>query len=90
MIFHIGENIVDIDVEMTKKFYQQAIKIADECQCQGCRNYDIAVDFLPKAVRDFFDMIGVDMKKPAEVYVNCENKNNILFYGGFGSPLNSV
>lgn len=83
MVLHFGENIIDIDVERTREFYKKAANITDDCRCQGCRNYEIAVDFLPKEVKDFFDMIGADMKKSPEVYVNCLNEDNTLFYGGF-------
>ena len=39
MLFELGHYILDIDIERTRAFYDQAEIITDGCNCQGCRNY---------------------------------------------------
>lgn len=81
MVF--GEYIVDLDVQKTRAFYEHAEELTKSCQCQGCRNYGALSEQMPEKVRDFFQSIGVEISKPAEVYVNCKNEDGTLSYGGF-------
>lgn len=67
MIFQFGEYKIDVDVEKTKQFYNRAKTVSEECQCDGCLNFERAVDKLPQNIRDFFSALGVDMKKSANV-----------------------
>ena len=83
MIFTFGNYTIDIDVEKTRQIYQRLPLITQRCDCDGCRNFEKAVDILPKAVRTFFDDLGVDLKRIVERYVNCKNKDGTLLYGGF-------
>ncbi len=83
MIFTFGQYKVDIDVDKTRQFYTAAKLVSEGCSCSGCRNYEKAVSFLPKKILDFFAVLGVDMRKIAEVYVNCRNTDGTLLYGGF-------
>lgn len=78
----LGEYILDINVEENKKFYKNGRFISEDCECDGCINYELAVAQVSSEVRKMFKRLGVDIKKPAEVYVNC-SENNILLYGGF-------
>lgn len=82
MIFQFGQHQVDIDVDKTRSFYENAPFISEGCSCSGCRNYEKVIKALPPEVTVFFDL-GVDMRKVSEVYVNCTNSNGTLFYGGF-------
>lgn len=63
MIFQFGEYKIDVDVEKTKQFYNRAKTVSEECQCDGCLNFERAVDELSQNIRDFFSALGVDMKK---------------------------
>ena len=63
MIFQFGEYKIDVDVEKTRQFYDRAKTVSEECQCDGCLNFERAVDKLPQNIRDFFSALGVDMKK---------------------------
>lgn len=83
MVFQFGQFKVDIDVEKTQEFYKSMNLVSKGCQCSGCRNYEIAIDILPNEVKNFFDTIGIDMKKVTEVYVNVANPDNSLYYEGF-------
>ncbi len=81
MIFQFGE--YKIDVEKTRQFYDRAKTVSEGCQCDGCLNFERAVDKLPQNIRDFFSALGVDMKKICECYVYCAKDENTLYYGGF-------
>ena len=83
MIFNFERFQIDIDVEKTSAFYIDTDVVSAGCSCDGCRNYESAVDVLPDKVISFFNELGVDMKKACEVYVNCTNPDGTLFYGGF-------
>lgn len=54
-----------------------------QCSCDACRNFENAVDALPKTIGTFFAMLGVDMKKACEVYLNCTNQDGMVLDGGF-------
>ncbi len=83
MIFIFGNYTVDIDVEKTRQIYTLLPPITQGCNCDGCQNFEKAVDVLPNAARAFFDDLGIDLKKIAECYVNCKNEDGTLLYGGF-------
>lgn len=83
MIFQFGEYKIDVDVEKTRQFYDRAKTVSEECQCDGCLNFERAVDELSQNIRDFFSALGVDMKKICECYVYCAKDENTLYYGGF-------
>lgn len=83
MVVELGQYQLDIDVDKTREAYKAMRNLTEGCSCQGCRNYEKAVEVLPKEVWDFFDMLGIDMKKVTEVYVNTANLDGTLFYGGF-------
>ena len=84
MILEIGTYTLDIDIEKNKLFYKNAAQITDGCSCDGCCNYMIATEIFPKEVKDFFDNLGIDSKKAAEIITWCsENNAKSMFYGGF-------
>lgn len=83
MKMNFGEYEVEIDIERTSAFYQTAAIVTEGCKCQGCRNYEAAAKQLDGTIREFFQKMGVDIRKPAEIYVNCRNEDGTLFYGGF-------
>lgn len=83
MIFQFGKFRVDIDVERTREFYKKLENLSEGCNCTDCRNYEKAMEYVPDKVVHFFDAIGINIKKPAEVYTNITNPDNTVFYGGF-------
>lgn len=83
MIVEFGQYKVDVDIEKTKKFYDNAELVSQTCSCDGCLNFEKAVSTLPKSVIEFFANIGIDMRKVCECYVNCTVYDNMLSYGGF-------
>lgn len=83
MKFQFGEYSLDIDVYKTRVFYKKLENVSAGCNCYGCRNFEKAMDVLSDEIKHFFHSIGVDMKKPAEVYVNMVNPDGSVLYGGF-------
>ena len=83
MIFTFGPYTVDIDTQKTQQIYQKLPPITERCHCDGCLNFEKAVDTLPTSVHAFFDTLGVDLKRITECYVYCKNADNSLRYGGF-------
>jgi len=83
MIFAFGNCKLDVDVDKTKAYYKTAKTVTGDCSCDGCRNYVEAIDFLPKEVTTFFAQLGIDMKKPREVYSINESAGGTLPYGGW-------
>ena len=77
----IGKYVLDIDVARTRAYYENAGRIT--CDCIGCRNYELAVEHLPGNIKDFFEILGIDIRKPAEISVNCKRRDGNLFYSGF-------
>ena len=82
MVFEFSNYVLDIDVDETRNFYITARSISKGCSCSGCRNYEKAMDFVSKEVNSFFSQLGIDVKKPCEVYVNCTNTDNSVLYSG--------
>lgn len=83
MIFTFGKYTVDIDVEKTREIYRTLPTTGQACGCDGCENFERAVDVLPAEVRSFFEALGVDPKRVTECYVNCRMADDTLYYGGF-------
>ena len=45
MIFEFGYHKIDVDVEKTRAFYEQAELLTEGCECLNCKKYEKAVDF---------------------------------------------
>ena len=83
MIFEFGQYLIDVDINKTRLFYENACVVSRGCSCKGCRNYEKAVDILSPQIILFFSRLGVDMRKVCEVYVCTDNSDGTLLYGGF-------
>lgn len=81
MLFSFEPYKLDIDAEKTKAFYEN--KSVGACSCAGCRNFEKAVDYLPSDIRNFFESLGVDIKKSAELSAVFTTANGMVFYSGF-------
>jgi len=90
MIFSFPKFTLDIDVEKTQAYYKTAHLVSEDCSCSGCRNYEEAIELLPKEVLSFFSQLGIEMEKIREVYVNCTNTDDTVFYGGFYHVCGSI
>lgn len=78
-----GLYVLDIDIQKTRSFYQKADPVTAGCSCSGCRNFEKSFKTLPDEIKRFFDALGIDGKKPAEVYTNTVNADGLVSYGGF-------
>ena len=83
MIFRFANFVIDVDVDRTREFYGREGHFV--CTCQNCRNYDKAILTAPATVLDFLESIGIDPRKPAEVYgVKGElEEDGTLWYNGW-------
>ena len=54
MIFSFPKFTLDIDVNNTKDYYSTTNFVSEVFFRSGCRNYEKAVDSLPKEVKSFF------------------------------------
>lgn len=79
MIMNFGQYEADINVKKTKFFYDNAAELISKgCDCQGCRNYEKAVESFSAEVKEFFDSLGVDAKRSCEVITNCKNPDGTV------------
>ncbi|MCB2305703.1 hypothetical protein LGL08_00545 [Clostridium estertheticum] len=82
MRLNVGGYILDVNIEKNKNFYKNEIYVSEVCECDGCQNYELAVEKVSLEVSKLFEQLGVDIKKPAEICVYYSDKD-ILCYGGF-------
>ena len=85
MVFDFGPFSIDVDVERTRKYYAESSRMLTEgCDCILCRNFLAAYDSLDIEIRQFFDNLGVDIRKAADMTtMHGDAEKNILYYQGF-------
>ena len=83
MIFEFGYHKIDVDVEKTRAFYEQAELLTEGCECLNCKKYEKAVDFADVEVKEIFAAFGADMKKAAEVWGYFVKEKGKMEYHGF-------
>jgi hypothetical protein len=87
----IGPWKIAYDPVATRAVYQKIAKGgADECRCDGCRNFvAIRKHAYPPDVRALLTRLGIDVSKEAEVYEMGHDSAG-HFYGGFLHFIGSV
>ena len=85
MIFDFGAFSIDVDVEQTKKYYLETERTLTEgCDCVLCRNFMAAYDCLDANIRQFFDSLGVEICKAADMTtMHGDKERNIMHYEGW-------
>ena len=88
MIFRFSDYVLDIDVDRTREFYarEDIETTSEKCTCQGCQNYDKAILAASDTVVDFLRSLGIDPRKPAEVFDIMGgqlDENGQVLYNGF-------
>lgn len=88
MIFRLSDFVLDVDVERTRAFYERddVKTTSEQCVCQGCQNYDGAILTASATVLDFLRSMGIDPRKPAEVYDvmgSQLDENGKVWYNGW-------
>lgn len=84
MIFDFGTFSIDVDVEKTRKYYAESNRTLTEgCDCILCRNFLAAYESLDASIRNFFDSLGVDIRKAGDMTtMHGDKERNILYYQG--------
>lgn len=85
MDFDFGAFAIDVDVERTRKYYRDISRTLTEgCGCILCQNFLAAYETLDPQIRQFFDSLGVNICKAADMTsMHGDQKRNILYYEGF-------
>ncbi len=83
MIFRFSDYVLDVDVERTREFYARDDRW--QCDCQNCRNYDKAILTAPETVLAFLQSLGIDPRKPAEVFnvTGMQEEDGTIWYNGW-------
>ena len=83
MIFRFSDYVLDIDIDRTREFYARDGRW--QCDCQDCRNYDKAILAAPDVVLDFLRSLGIDPRKPAEVFnvTGVQEEDGTIWYNGW-------
>ncbi|MGE8037646.1 hypothetical protein [Lysinibacillus sp. NPDC093692] len=79
----IGSWTIEVDVNKTKEFYRKHHLITEGCDCDFCANFVLACDKFPPAIKELFNLLGIDPRKEGEVSEYMENKDGTHLYGAF-------
>lgn len=63
MLFSLGGNTVDVDIEKTKAIYEKLPYIWQRCQCPACRNLEERFAKMDSEKYSGFKEMGVDIEK---------------------------
>lgn len=74
MLFTLGDNMADVDVEATKKLYTERIEAYRLCYCSSCRNYQERIRRISPTAARFFASLGVVPDKAEEVWAYLPGK----------------
>ena len=68
MEYIIGKIRLDIDPDKTRELCGSSPALTETCDCSACRNFAAAAPKADKTVLGFFEGLGLDITKPAEIY----------------------
>lgn len=68
MFFSTGNNVVDIDVVMTKEIYYSALSVLQRCHCPVCRNFAEVVGNIDVNELRFLTELGISPEKCTDVW----------------------
>ena len=72
-----------VDAEATRAYYDAHGEIAGGCDCAHCRNFAVAVETVSPQVREVFDALGLDIRRPCEVMELGPGTGNRRLYEAF-------
>ena len=78
MIFQFGRYTVDVDVEKTRAYYTSnfSFTTSEVCSCERCQRFPNAIMSCSAAVVDFLNSLGIDPRKPGEVFGTTNERDN--------------
>lgn len=82
MIFELSDYAIDIDPAANIDYYETELTIFDADPNDNTKNFELTIGGVSKEVKDLFNRMGVDIKKPIEMYVSYE-ENSLLVYEGY-------
>ncbi len=70
MIFEFKRYTLDIDIEKTKAFYDSNLSVttSEACSCTRCQCFPSAIMSSSNEVLNFLYSLGIDPRKPGEVF----------------------
>ena len=89
MLLQLGPYKLDIDVEKTREANKQVISTNFDCPCGACQNFTPAILLSDRNVLSFLDQLGLDPRKPSEIWENL-TQNGLVEYGGFYHLIGSI
>ena len=85
MIFQFGRYTLDVDVEKTKAFYDsnRSVTTDEACSCARCQLFPHAIMSSSDAILKFLRRLGIDPRKPGEVFGYSDNETDRHQYSGW-------
>lgn len=84
MKYQFGQFEIVTDADKNRAIFKELPLVSENCECDGCVNFQKAIISSPKEVLAFFKSLGMNIQKPSETYVFCSEDNGTkLLYGGF-------
>lgn len=74
---------IEFDKAATAAAYRPVPFVNQGCKCLSCENYYRAALHFPQIVLDFLANMGIDVRKPSEIYDCCTITDGKVLYGGF-------
>lgn len=79
MILRIGENVLNIDIERTRMYFEQNDQ--EICDCLGCKNYQLFAQDPGDKLDAFFSQFGLKMANVIEsTALESEKKETLSYY----------
>jgi len=75
--------VVSPDIDATRSAYLQ-IEPGVGCDCEPCLNFEKhGRNAFPEEIHRVFESLGIDYKKPAEIFHNGRLETGLHYYGGW-------
>ncbi len=81
---------IEADAQATRDAYETG-PLGTGCDCEPCQNFErLARDAFSERIHEIFDALGIDYRKPAEIYHNCRLETGNHSYGGWYHFLGTI
>ena len=82
MVLNLSDYRIEVFREQTESYYAEEQTIYDSDPNDDTKNFVMAISGIDKDVQVFFKEIGVDIKKPIEMFLSYE-EGPLLVYEGY-------